>query len=82
MLLLALLSALAWLNGCALTQQAGETMAAWTRLAKGEYYLNQGKYQEGIAAFETEVDRRPLQAVNYYYLGRFHLAHQQNPPDR
>ncbi|MGB5983688.1 MAG: tetratricopeptide repeat protein [Desulfobacterales bacterium] len=70
-------AALALLSGCAVTQNAGQRMANLALRTQGEYYLSQGKYQEGIVAFTPEADRQSANADLHYYLGRCHLALEQ-----
>lgn len=44
---------------------------------KGPWYMDQGRYQEGIAALERELETDPASAAAAYWLGRFHLALNQ-----
>lgn len=44
------------------------------RIAKGQYYLNQHKYEQGRTAFREELRREPENARNRYYMGRLFLA--------
>ena len=44
---------------------------------KGEYYLNFEKYESGIHAFEQEIKKKPGDAKNHFYLGRFLLAQKK-----
>ena len=51
------------LSGCTLKQQV-----------KGEYYLDSGKYEQGVAYFEEDFMKHPENPRTNYYLGRFYLA--------
>ena len=44
------------------------------RVAKGNYYLDNKKYKEGIVAFEQELKANPESAEAQYFMGRFQLA--------
>jgi tetratricopeptide (TPR) repeat protein len=57
------------LSGCSLQQQV-----------KGTYYLETGKYEQGIESFQEEVRRNPSLPAANYYLGRFYLA-EDKPQD-
>ena len=41
---------------------------------KGQYYLNEKKYEDGIKIFQEEALSNPDNAEAHYFLGRFHLA--------
>jgi tetratricopeptide (TPR) repeat protein len=43
-------------------------------IAKGQYYLNQHKYEQGRAAFREELRKDPENARSRYYMGRLFLA--------
>lgn len=60
-------SALAF-SGCA------ETGKLTTASVKGPWFMDQGRYQEGIAALERELETDPASAAAAYWLGRYHLA--------
>lgn len=62
------------IHGCTLTQTAGERLLALKQNVKGNYYLENKKYREGIEAFNKEVEVNPDNAETHYYLGRFQLA--------
>ncbi len=47
---------------------------AFLRVAKGNYYLDNKKYREGIEAFEEELKANPESAEAQYFMGRFQLA--------
>ncbi len=51
------------LSGCSLKQQI-----------RGEYYLDSGKYKQGVAYFEEEFMKQREDPRTNFYLGRFYLA--------
>lgn len=44
---------------------------------KGPWYMDQGKYREGIAVLERELETDPESVAAAYWLGRYHLALNQ-----
>ena len=68
------------LSGCAVGDIAQDRYAAIRNFTVGEYYLDNRKYGEGIAAFKTEVHQNPADASAHYYLGRCYLAEDQARP--
>lgn len=60
------LLSLLMLTGCGVKQ-----------MLKGEYYLSQRKYKDGILAFKNEVNTIPDDSRTHYYLGRLYLADGQ-----
>jgi len=44
------------------------------RTLKGQYYLNLGKYEQGVQAFREEVRENPGDAQAQYFLARYLLA--------
>ncbi len=50
-------------SGCSLKQQV-----------RGEYYLDSGKYEQGVAYFEEEFMKHREDPRTNYYLGRFYIA--------
>ena len=66
--------------GCAAVQQAAKTGFYNVKYnLTGSYYLDNGKYKEGIEAFNKEVQTNPENAQAHFYLGRCFLA--ENQPD-
>lgn len=53
-------------TGCSLKHQV-----------KGEYYLNTGKYKQGISSLDADYKKDPNQPSTNYFLGRFYLAEKQ-----
>lgn len=51
------------LSGCSIKQQV-----------RGEYYLDSGKYEQGVAYFEEDFVKHRENPSTNYYLGRFYLA--------
>ncbi|MFC1829773.1 tetratricopeptide repeat protein [Thermodesulfobacteriota bacterium] len=47
---------------------------------KGEYYLLEKKYEQGILAFQNELKEKPGEPKVHFYLGRLYLA-DNNPKD-
>jgi tetratricopeptide (TPR) repeat protein len=41
---------------------------------QGQYYLNQEKYSEGVAAFSEKLRQNPFDPAGNYYMGRYLLA--------
>lgn len=62
------------INGCSFQQTVGEHVFAIKQNVKGNYYLKNGKYHEGIEVFSKEAEVNPNNAETQYYLGRFQLA--------
>jgi tetratricopeptide (TPR) repeat protein len=59
--------------GCAPTRiQSAFTSAKAT--IKGEYYLDSGSYDQGVAGFKKMLEAHPQNAALHYYLGRLYLA--------
>ena len=55
------------------------------KMVRGEYYLSEEKYQNGIAYFHRYLKKAPEDPQAHYYLGRLYLAdgqHHQFPDDR
>ena len=77
LLFVVVLSIAGLLSGCAVTQKVGKQIAELTNRAKGEYYLRQEQFSEGIDAMKAEIAHHPEDADIYYYLGRYHLALEQ-----
>lgn len=46
---------------------------------KGEFYLTNNNYAQGIDDFKKEIEEKPENADNYYYMGRFLLAEKNYP---
>ena len=46
-------------------------------LVKGDYYISQKKYKNGIHAFKQELAKTPDSPEVHYYLSRFYLADNQ-----
>jgi tetratricopeptide (TPR) repeat protein len=47
---------------------------------KGEYYLQEGKYDRGVAEFRERIAQTPSDAAAHYYLGRFYLIQKHTAP--
>ena len=47
------------------------------QLVKGEFYLSNEKYNDGIHSFERELRKNPYDPRINYYLGRFYLGNNQ-----
>lgn len=56
-------------NGCGVKQ-----------IVKGEYYLSEKKYKQGILAFQNDLKKQPSRPQVHFYLGRLYLA-DNNPKD-
>ncbi|WP_449242687.1 tetratricopeptide repeat protein [Desulfovibrio sp.] len=54
--------------GCAAMRQT------YNAHLRGPWYMNQGKYKEGIAEFSRELREHPGEPGAAYWLGRYHLA--------
>lgn len=65
------------LAGCAVKDMVDRQFTRVGDLAMGEYFLERGKYDQGLAEFQKEVRKRPDDPSVNYYLGRFHLATDQ-----
>jgi tetratricopeptide (TPR) repeat protein len=63
------------LSGCAATENAYVSVKNFTQ---GEYYLQQGEYDDCIATFTGEIEQYPYDANAQYYLGRCYLAVDKN----
>jgi tetratricopeptide (TPR) repeat protein len=64
----------AFIYGCAVTEMAQEQFVSLKNFTKGEYYLDNHKYRQGIINFQQEVAEHPDDPKAYYYLGRCYLA--------
>ena len=62
------------INGCAFQKTVGKHALALKQNVKGDYYLRNEKYQEGITEFNKQILIHPDNAETHYYLGRFQLA--------
>jgi tetratricopeptide (TPR) repeat protein len=62
------------MHGCAVQQAAGKHLFALKQDVRGNYYLKNGRYQDGIKAFQEEAKVNSDSAETHYYLGRFRLA--------
>ncbi|WP_051202475.1 tetratricopeptide repeat protein [Desulfovibrio aminophilus] len=56
------------MTGCATMRQT------YNAQVRGPWYMNQGKYKEGIAEFDRELREHPGEPGTAYWLGRYHLA--------
>ncbi|MDY0306805.1 MAG: tetratricopeptide repeat protein [Desulfovibrionaceae bacterium] len=56
------------MTGCATMRQT------YNAQVRGPWYMNQGKYKEGIAEFNRELREHPGEPGTAYWLGRYHLA--------
>jgi len=63
------------LCGCAATENAYVSVKNYTQ---GEYYLQEGQYEDCIANFAGEIEQYPSDANAQYYLGRCYLAVDDN----
>ena len=69
LIVLTLAALLLW--GCASMRNA------YTDHVRGPWYMNQGKYKEGLAAFGPELEANPESWETAYWMGRYHLALNQ-----
>ena len=65
------------IGGCAMRRLAAKPFDYVKNVTLGEYYLQNGRYREGLAQFRAEVAGNPRNAEANYYLGRFCLAARQ-----
>ena len=70
----AVTTVLALMISCAFEQTVGKHALALKQNVKGDYYLRNEKYQEGITEFNKQILIHPDNAETHYYLGRFQLA--------
>lgn len=66
------------LAGCAVKDMVDRQVTRVGDFALGEYFLEQGRYDQGLAAFQRAARERPEDPAVNYYLGRFHLAKDQH----
>lgn len=66
--IVAVLAAVVFHYGCAGVQTAYQTHV------KGPWYMDQGKYAEGLEAFGRQLAADPANPVAAYWMGRYHLA--------
>lgn len=65
---------LLFLFGCALQQVTRDSYYSVKHRVKGNYYLDNKKYKEGIEDFEQELKKNPESSEAQYFMGRFQLA--------
>jgi tetratricopeptide (TPR) repeat protein len=66
------------ISSCAVTKMAQEQFVSLKNFTKGEYYLDNHKYRQGIVNFKQEVAEHPDDPKAYYYLGRCYLAENRS----
>ncbi|MCM2286549.1 MAG: tetratricopeptide repeat protein [Desulfobacula sp.] len=67
------------ITGCAVRSGPGVLTTMGSKI-KGEYYLQEGKYDRGVAEFRERVVQNPSDASAHYYLGRFYLIQKHTAP--
>lgn len=63
-----------FLSACTLPQVARNSYYNVKHNVKGNYYLDNKKYKEGIEAFEQELKKNSESSEAQYFMGRFQLA--------
>lgn len=71
---IAILIFLPFLSSCHVQQVIKDKYSNWKHSYKGNYYLDNKKYNEGIKVFREELRNYPDSAEGHYYMGRFQLA--------
>ena len=67
------------ITGCAAQSGPGVLTTMGSKI-KGEYYLQEEKYDRGVVEFRERVAQTPSDAVAHYYLGRFYLIQKNTAP--
>ena len=62
------------LPGCTVQHTIKDRYDSIRHNLQGNYYLDNKKYDQGLAVFQKELEAKPKSPESHYYLGRFHLA--------
>jgi tetratricopeptide (TPR) repeat protein len=77
-LLLLGISLLLFLTNCTLPEKVRGTYSSIRQDIRGNHYLKNKKYKEGIAVFQEQLKTNPDSPEVHYYMGRFQLAEKNN----
>jgi tetratricopeptide (TPR) repeat protein len=66
------------IHACSVVKTVGGALGDATGHAKGGYYLDERKYDEGAKAFQERLKENPNDGVAHFYMGRYRLG--QNKP--
>lgn len=68
------------LSGCVVQRQVRHGYYTVKHKVQGAYYLDGGRYEEGVRAFERALTENPESAELHYYLGRCQMETDREAP--